>query len=60
MNKKARQAALAKIIKQAEQDTLIKKIAGDADINNAGDAESYSEKVFQKLLSEIKIDGLED
>lgn len=60
MNKKARQIALAKITKQAEQNALIKKIAEDADINSASDANSYSERVFQKLLAEIKIDGLED
>lgn len=60
MNKKARQAALKNIIKQAEQDALIKKIAEDSDINSADDANNYSERVFQKLLSEIKIDGLED
>lgn len=60
MNKKARQAALAKITKQAEQEALIKKVAEDSDVNSAADAESFSEKVFQKLLSEIKIEGLED
>lgn len=60
MNKKARKAALEKITKQAEREALIKKVAEDADINSADDATSYSERVFQKLLSEIKIDGLED
>ena len=60
MNKKARKVALEKIVKQAEHEALIKKVAGDTDINNATDATSYSEKVFQKLLAEIKIDGLED
>jgi hypothetical protein len=60
MNKLARKAALEKLIKQAEQDALIKKVAEDSDVNSAEDAASYSEKVFQKLLAEIKIDGLED
>jgi hypothetical protein len=60
MNKKARKAALDKLVKQAEQDALIKKVAEDTDVNNAASASSYSEKVFEKLLNEIKIEGLED
>ena len=60
MNKKARKAALEKLVKQAEQDALIKKVAEDTDVNNAASASSYSEKVFEKLLNEIKIEGLED
>ena len=60
MNKKARKTALEKLVKQAEQEALIKKVAEDADINNATDASSYSDKVFEKLLNEIKIEGLED
>ncbi len=60
MNKQARKPALEKIIKKAEQDALIKKVAEDSDVNSAEDATSYSERVFQKLLAEIKIDGLED
>ncbi len=60
MNKQSRKAALEKITKQAEREALIKKVAEDADVNSAADAESFSEKVFQKLLSEIKIEGLED
>lgn len=60
MNKQARKSALEKLLKQAEQEALIKKVAEDSDVNDAADANSYSEKVFQKLLNEIKIDGLED
>lgn len=60
MNKQSRKAALEKLVKQAEQEALIKKVAEDNDINNATDANDYSERVFQKLLAEIKIDGLED
>ena len=60
MNKKARKNALEQLVKQAEQEALIKKVAEDADVNNATDAASYSEMVFQKLLNEIKIEGLED
>jgi hypothetical protein len=60
MNKKSRKSALEKIAKQAEHEALIKKVAEDNDINAAADAESYSENVFQSLLNEIKIEGLED
>jgi len=60
MNKKARKEALTNLLKQAEQDALIKKVAEDTDVNEATDASSYSDKVFEKLLSEIKIEGLED
>jgi hypothetical protein len=60
MNKKSRQELFNKLIKQAEQELLLKKIAEDNDLNNATDSASYSEQLFDKLLSEIKIDGLED
>lgn len=60
MNKKSRKEVLNKINKQAEQEALIKKVAEDTDVNSATDADNYSERVFQKLLSEIKIEGLED
>jgi hypothetical protein len=60
MNKQSRKATLEKLVKQAEQEALIKKVAEDKDVNSAADASDYSERVFQKLLAEIKIDGLED
>lgn len=60
MNKESRKNRIKKILKQAEQDTILKKIAEDSDVNAAADADNYSEKVFQKLLNDIKIEGLED
>lgn len=60
MNKTERKNKLKNLAKQAEQETLIKKVAQDDDINNAADAADYSEKVFDKLLESIKIEGLED
>lgn len=60
MNKKARQEMFKKLTKKAEQEVLLKKVAEDVDVNNATDANSYSDLVFDKLLSEIKIEGLED
>ncbi len=38
----------------------MKKIAEDIDLNNAADAEDYSNQLFNKLLESVKIDGLED
>ena len=46
--------------KIAEQEKLMKKIAEDTDLNNAADAEDYSDKLFNKLLESVKINGLED
>lgn len=60
MNKKERANKLKNLAKKAEQETLIKKIAQDSDVNDAVDTADYSEKVFEKLLNSIKIEGLED
>jgi hypothetical protein len=60
MYKKSRKKVFNTLIKQAEQKALLKKIAEDPDVNNAADATEYSNQVFEKLLNEIKIDGLED
>jgi hypothetical protein len=60
MNKKARKEMFQKLTRKAEQEVLLKKVAEDADINSATDATSYSDKVFETLLNEIKIEGLED
>lgn len=45
--------------KIAKQEKLI-KIAEDTDLNNTVDAADYSDKLFDKLLESIKINGLED
>lgn len=58
MNKTDRKNKLKELLKKAEQEALPAKIAQD--INNAVDAADYSEKVFDKLLDSIKIEGLED
>lgn len=58
MNIKSRKDKLQKLIKDAEQDAKIKKIAED--VNDATDPTDYSEKVFDKLLDAISIPGLED
>lgn len=59
MNIKSRKQKLAQLTKQAEQETLIKKAAEEADLQ-AADSADYSERLFAKLLDSIKIDGLED
>lgn len=60
MNKKLREEFFKKMNKRGEQDALIKKVAEDVDLNAAEDADAYSDKVFNALLNDIKIDGLED
>jgi hypothetical protein len=60
MNKKERKEYLKQLNSQAEQQSVLKKIAEDTDLNATEDAATYSEKVFQKLLDSIKIQGLED
>lgn len=60
MNKNKRKNNLKSLAKKAEQESLIKKISQDNDLNEANDAVNYSETVFNKLLESIKIEGLED
>lgn len=60
MNKNDRKNKLKELLKKAEHEALPAKIAQDQDINDAVDAADYSDKVFNKLLDSIKIEGLED
>ena len=60
MNKKSRKETFKTLIKDAEHKALLQKIAQDTDLNSATDASDYSDKLFEKLLNSIKIDGLED
>lgn len=57
MNKNSRKAKLEKLAKQSE---ILKKVAEATDVNAQNDSAQYSEKIFNMLLSEIKIEGLED
>lgn len=57
--KRLRKQALQELAKKAEHDAMLKKIAQEAD-EQAADAADYSEKLFDKLLQSIKIEGLED
>lgn len=59
MSLKSRKKILNNINKLAEQEALIKKIAQESDQQSA-DAMDYSENIFNKLLENIKIEGLED
>lgn len=56
MNKKHRQDFFKKL---NETEVIIKKIANELD-QQVEDGKEYSDKLFEKLLSEIKISGLED
>lgn len=60
MTKQERLNHLKLLAKEKGQESLIKKLAQETDLNEANDAASYSEKVFNKLLESIKIDGLEE
>lgn len=57
MNSKKRTSLLKKL---SENETIIKKIANELDSQNVENGKEYSDKLFEKLLSEIKIPGLED
>lgn len=59
MNKKARQEALNKIIKEAEAKTIIAQVSQQVDDNNT-DEGTYADKFLDALLENIKIEGLED
>lgn len=59
MSLKSRKKILNNINKLAEQEVLIKKIAQESD-QQSTDATDYSENIFNKLLENIKIEGLED
>lgn len=57
--KRSRKQIFQELSKKAEQEALLKKTAQEADEQSA-DAEDFSEKLFNKLLNSIKIEGLED
>jgi hypothetical protein len=60
MNRQQRKLALAELTKRA----ALNKIAEEAiaDVNEAGveDPDQFADRVFQELLKNISIDGLED
>jgi hypothetical protein len=59
MNSKSRKNELEKLVKQAEQAALLKKVADEAS-QQTTDSTAYSDKIFTNLLDSIKIEGLED
>lgn len=59
LSRKSRKKILANINYLIEQESIIKKLAEENDLQ-AADAEDYSEKIFNKLLESTKIEGLED
>lgn len=58
MNKKARQEALQKIVKEAEVKTIIAEVSNKLDENNVIEG-TYADKFLDALLDSIKIEGLE-
>lgn len=57
--KRTRKQIFQELSKKAEQEALLKKVAQEADEQSA-DSADFSEKLFNKLLDSIKIEGLED
>lgn len=60
MNAKQRKIALAKLTKQATLDKIAEDVV--ADVNNTGieDPDRYAERIFDELLKNLKIEGLDD
>lgn len=57
--KRTRKQIFQELSKKAEQEALLKKVAQEADEQSA-DSADFSEKLFNKLLDSIKIEGLEE
>jgi len=58
-NSKQRQAALKSILKEAKIDETCKKIAQDVNLATEN-PEEYAHKVFETLLNNLDIEGLDD
>jgi hypothetical protein len=60
MNKQDRKIALAKLTKQAALDKIAEEVIADVNQANIEDPQQFADRVFQELLSNIKIDGLDE
>jgi hypothetical protein len=58
MNKKERKIALAKLTKQAALDKVAEDIVQDT--NNIEDPQQFADHIFDELVKNLKIDGLDD
>lgn len=60
MNKKSRKEKLSELVKQAAQDKVASDVANDVNLAVIDDPEEYAHRVFEALLSNLKIDGLDN
>lgn len=60
LKKENRKKIFEQIKKESERKTLLNKVAQDADVNLAMDADDYADLVFSKILENIKIEGIDD
>lgn len=60
MNKKSRKEKLSELVKQAAQDKVAFDVANDVNLAAIDDPEEYAHQVFEALLSNLKIDGLDE
>lgn len=59
MNIISRKKHLEQLVKQAKNDEIVKQATEELDIN-AYDAETYADKLIDKLLESINIEGLDN
>lgn len=60
MNKTNRKVILAKITKQATLNKIAEEAVVDANQANIEDPQQFADKVFQQLLNNLHIEGLDD
>jgi hypothetical protein len=60
MKKQTRKEQLATFVKQATQDKVASDVASDVNLAEIDDPEEYAHKVFEALLSNLKIEGLDE
>jgi hypothetical protein len=60
MNKTNRKTALEQLTKQAALNKIAEDVIDDVNAANIEDPQQFADKVFQKLLENMQIEGLED
>ena len=60
MNLKQRKIALAKLQKEAALNKVAEEVVDDVNSANIEDPRQYAHQVFQELLKNLKIDGLDE
>lgn len=60
MNKKDRKIALAKLTKEAALNKIAEDAVNDVNQANIEDPQQFADKIFQELLNNMKIEGLDE